>query len=390
VSSSSQRPVGKRSTAAVFYTLALGSGVMRTISVGFDIVAINTVLSDAIIYGFISQWTSYMVSVALVLFLSIRVRKDKRALFAGVATYSYYAIAGSTDASAVLPYGQLVIIYLLIGDLVAEKDTPTIIEVQCILSILIGVLLVGTEPGGFNIATLLIVLVPMNMASALNTYYQRKTKRFEIQRGLRVDSLNMRIWTLLVLNTVMSLLMLPTFTPESWGIMGEMFNPLFWYMVGSSVATFMSLVMYVRALGKGSMSVVNSLSAISVVLGIPMTLFGNLLVPGAFGVITTDMFLWTIRIFGVILVLVAIAALQGTEVRSLVIISVRPLTGDILPALFNIRGVERVAGLAGPHDYLLSIRSRSLGKTRTNILKKIQEIPEVKEIETLVVLRDYK
>jgi uncharacterized membrane protein len=403
----------------VFYFLAIGSGIFRAISVAFDVVAINTILDDPIFYGFLAQWVSFGVTLGAVAFLSIKKGSDgqKRALgysldpdfgrlrllpkkpmlylllagiFAGIATFFYYYIVGASDASAVLPYGQLVIIYLLMGDLWAEKDTPTIIEIQCIVSILIGVLLVGVEPGGFDIPTLLIVLVPMNIASALVTYYQKKTKRFEIKPGLRVDSLNMRVWMLLVLNVVMSIMMFPLLPANMIEYTIRYFEPLLLFMVGSSLTTFLGLVMYIRALGRGSMAVVNSLSSISVVLGIPMTLIGNLLIPGAFGSTSSDSFVWTLKIFGVALVMIGVIALQATEVKSLVIIKVRKLTGDILPQLFDIRGVESASGIAGEYDYLLSIKSRSLGKTRTNILKRIQAIPEVESIETMVVLREYR
>ena len=120
-----------------------------------------------------------------------------------------------------------------------------------------------------------------------------------------------------------------------------------------------------------------------------MTLIGNFFVPGAFGIISSDSFLWILKVFGVALVMIGVLSLQASDVRSIVIINVKQLTGDMLPILFDIKGVESVAALAGNHDYLLSIKSRSLGKTRENILKRIQAIPEVKRIETMVVLRDY-
>ncbi len=419
MSSSNRRPVSQRASSTVFYGLAVGSGVFRTFSVGFDVVALNTVANQPIVYGFLSQWTSFVVTLACVAVLSLRIGRGEKKIplgyrldpdfgrlrllprkpmmylaaagvFAGISTFYYYTIVGSSDASAMLPYGQLVIVYLLLGDLWSDKDTPTIVELQCITSILIGVLLVGVAPSGFDLPTLLIVLIPMNVSSAFVTYFQRVTKRFEISPGLRVDSLNMRLWMLLVLNCVMSVLMIPLLTSQSVQAMSFYVQPYLVYMVGSSLASFLTLVFYVRALGRGSMSIVNALSAISVVLGIPLTLGGNLVAPGAFGVISADSFIWTLKIFGISLVMVGILSLQATEVRSLVLISVKQLTGDILPALFEIKGVQSAAALAGSHDYLLYIKSRSLGKTRANILEKIQAIPEVKEIETLVVLSDYR
>ncbi|KXH73217.1 MAG: hypothetical protein AM326_00280 [Candidatus Thorarchaeota archaeon SMTZ-45] len=419
MSSVSQRPVGRRSIVTVFYFLAIGSGVMRTFSVAFDIVALNLIIADPLAFGFMSQWMSLLVTISLLLVLSIPrgKRSPRRALgynldpdfgrvrvlpkrpsiylliagsLAGVSTFFYYYLASIADASVVLPYGQLVIVYLLLGDLLAEKDTPTIIEVQSIISVLIGVLLIGVMPGGFDVPTLLIVLIPMNISSAFFTYYQRKTKRYEIEPGLRVDSLNMRLWSLLFLNLSFSAISIPLMGPATWTTIAATFSALVWLMVGSSVATFLSLVMYVRALGRGSMSVVNSLSAVSVVLGIPVTLLGNIVLPGAFGSITADIFLWTLKIFGIGLVIIGILSLQAADVRSLVIIKVKPQTKDILPALFDIKGVEKASALAGKYDYLLSIKSRSLSKTRTGILNRIQTIPGVESVETMIVLKDYR
>ncbi len=419
MSSRSQRPVSRRSATTVFYSLALGSGIMRTFSVMFDIFALNTVTIDALTYGFLAQWTSFVVTFLAVAFLSIKRKKNgkKRALgysidpdfdrirllprkpmlyivisgvFAGISTLAYYVLVGSTDASTILPYGQLVIIYLLIGDLMAEKDTPTIIEIQSIISILFGVLLVGATPGGFNILTLLIVLGPLNISSAMITYYQRKTKRFELRPGLRVDSLNIRVWSLLVLNLIFSLFSVPFMSPTSWQVMVSSFIPLSGLMIGSSITALFSIVMYVRALGRGSMAVVNSLSSISVVLAIPVTIIGNLIIPGAFGLLDSDVFLWTLTMFGVVLVMIGVIALEASDIRSLVLIKVKPQTGDLLPHLFDIRGVEKAAALAGPHDYILTIKSRNLAKTRSMILKRIQKIPGIADVETLVTIKDYR
>lgn len=399
--------------------LAIGTGVMRTLSVVFDVVAINTIQINPLIYGFLAQWVSFLVTVTLVAFVSIRQTVDGRrqslgynldpdfdrlrmlpkkpmlylmasGFFAGISTLSYYILTGAADASAVLPYGQLVIVYLLMGDLLAEKDTPTIIEIQSIISILFGVLLIGATPVGFDISSLLIVLGPMNISAAFVTYYQRKTKRYEVRPGLRVDSLNMRVWSLLVLNSVMTVLIIPLMPADSLQVMIDNFIPLFWMMVGSSVTIFLALVMYARALGKGSMSVVNSLSAISVVLGVPITLIGNIFIPNGFGIIETDPFMWILTILGIILVMIGILALQAADVRSIVLVKVKPMVGDILPELFDIKGVENAAALAGTQDYLLAIKSRNLTKTRTKILSKIYLIPGIDNIETLVVIREYK
>ncbi|NHJ13826.1 MAG: Lrp/AsnC family transcriptional regulator [Candidatus Thorarchaeota archaeon] len=419
MSSVSQRPVGGRSIITLFYILALGSGVMRTFSVAFDIVALRTVFSEPVGFGFLSQWTSLAVTFAAVSILSLKKENQgkKRPLgynldpdfgrfhllpktpmlylaiagfFAGISTFFYYTLVGSAEAANVLPYGQLVVIYLLLGDLLAEKDTPTIIEIQSILSILFGALLVGMNAGGFDLLTIFIVLVPMNISSAFYTYFQRKTKRHELTPGLRVDSLNMRLWSLLFLNISFSALAIPALAPETWQAMSQAFVPLLGYMIGSSLTAFVSIVMYVRALGRGSMAVVNSLSSISVVLGIPLTLIGNFLIPGAFGELPSETYLMVLQVLGITLIMLGVISLQGSDVRAMVLIKVKPQTGDLLPELYDIKGVESAAAMAGVYDYMLSIKSRSLSKTRTGILKKVQAIPQVQSIETIMILKDYR
>jgi DNA-binding Lrp family transcriptional regulator len=66
------------------------------------------------------------------------------------------------------------------------------------------------------------------------------------------------------------------------------------------------------------------------------------------------------------------------------------MTGDLLPDLYAIKGVEKAAALAGDLDYLLTIKSRNLGKTKTMILNKVQRIPGIDRIETLVIIREYR
>ncbi|NWF96598.1 MAG: Lrp/AsnC ligand binding domain-containing protein [Candidatus Thorarchaeota archaeon] len=421
MSSTTQRPVSRWPAGTVFYLLALGSGVMRTLSIATDYVALGEF--DPLVFGFVAQWVSFLVTLTTVLFLSLKKRHGtaRRPLgysldpdfgrlsllprkpmqyvllagfFAGVSTACYFFLIGFTDASAVLPYGQLVIIYLLIGDLLAEKDTPTIIEIQCIISILFGALLVGMTPEGFEspyfLVTLLIVLGPLNLSSALITYYQKKAKRYEVAPGLKVDALNMRVWSLFVLNSVFTLLILPVVTPEQWATVPLVTPTMIVWMAIGSLATFLSIVLYIRALARGSMAIVNSLTSISVVLGIPVSVIGSLTLPGSFGPITSDPTTWILRTFGVILVVVGIVALEGSDVRSIILIRTKSNAGDLLPALFSVKGVESASALAGREDYLLSVRSRSLAKTRKLVLKKIQQIEGVNTIQTLVVLKEYR
>lgn len=412
------RNVGHRSAITLLYLLAIGSGIMRAFSVSFDVFAIHTLISDPIAYGFLSQWISLIITITLVAILSIPRKSKTRkqsigsgldpdfhrisipekepakyiilgGILAGVSTFFYYGLVSGTDASAILPYGQLTIIYLLVGDLLAEKDTPTAIEIQCILSILFGAILVGVQPAGFNMFALLIVLGPMNFASAGYTYCMRKAKRHKSEQGRRFDSLNLRLWALLFLNLSMSVTMIPFLMQTNWQTAIASLDSLLYAIIGSSVTIFLSVIMYVRALGMGRMAVVNSLSAVSVVLGIPITLIGNWIFPGSFGTIAGGSFVWTLKLFGILLVISGVIALETSDVRSLIMVQVKPQTGDIIESLWAINGVESVSALAGKHDYLLSVRTRNLGKTRTKILKRVQSIQGIEDTETLVVLEEF-
>jgi hypothetical protein len=172
--------------------------------------------------------------------------------------------------------------------------------------------------------------------------------------------------------------------------MYETFWPSLMLMIGSSVFTFLAIIMYTRALGRGSMSIVNSLTSISVVLGIPIIILGNFILPGAFGDLFADLFLWIVKGFGIILVLIGVIALQATDVRAVVLIKLKPQASGILSELFDIKGVEKASAIAGDYDYLICIKSRSLGKARSNILNKLNTIPEIQYHETLVVLQDFR
>ncbi len=164
---------------------------------------------------------------------------------------------------------------------------------------------------------------------------------------------------------------------------------LIYVIIGSSATIFLSVVMYVRALGMGRMAVVNSLSAISVVLGIPITLIGNLILAGSFGPIAEESLFWILKMFGVLLVVSGVIVLETSDVRSLVVVKVKPQTGDIIELLWAINGVESISALAGKHNYLLAVRTRNLGKTRTKILKRVQSILGIQDIETLVVFKEF-
>ena len=58
--------------------------------------------------------------------------------------------------------------------------------------------------------------------------------------------------------------------------------------------------------------------------------------------------------------------------------------------IWNIKGVNRVCAVAGPYDFMVKVRTRTLVKGYERILSKIQEIPGIKEYKWQSVLKEWE
>jgi DNA-binding Lrp family transcriptional regulator len=66
-----------------------------------------------------------------------------------------------------------------------------------------------------------------------------------------------------------------------------------------------------------------------------------------------------------------------------------PIEGT-MKHLWKIKGVNRVAALAGPYDFIIKIHTRTLVKGYERILRKVQEIPGIKEYRWQSVLKEWE
>jgi len=150
-------------------------------------------------------------------------------------------------------------------------------------------------------------------------------------------------------------------------------------------------VIYIRALGKGKMSIVNAIVSINIVLGIPLTFLGVKLAPNIFESISYDAFLWTIKKVGTIFVIVGILALSLSEVKAYILLRISSKhAAGILDKIYKIRGVESVAAVAGDYDYVVKLRIRTLGKTYNIIVWEIEKIEGIIQIMSLPIIKEWE
>jgi hypothetical protein len=183
--------------------------------------------------------------------------------------------------------------------------------------------------------------------------------------------------------------MIPFITPEVINFLIIQF-PLVWSWLLLPVAlTFFSIVAYLQALGRGKMSVVQGVGAISIVLGIPLTMIGAFLFPGIFNPPATDFLSWMLKLTGTIFVIAGIIALSTATLRGYVFVKIRHGTGDIMAQLRRIHGVRQVSAVSGHWDYLIRIEIRTLSSTRVKTLKEIEEVNGVIDMETSLILIEW-
>lgn len=413
-----ERRIGSQRRKIVFYFLALISGVFFAFSVFSDVFIFRVILPNPIAFALAEQWLALLFTIVLLVILSIPTNRARRrslgtyldrsfahinlpsrknirdiilaSIFAGAATFSYYYVTGlSSDVSSVIPFSRFSLIYLMIGDLILIRDWPSPIEALSILAITFGVILVGIAPGTFNPFLLLFIITIWAGSVATSVFFQSRAKRTEIRPRGTIDSLNLRLWLLLFLNLSMSILMIPLITPEVVTTLVLQFPIIAPWLLLPIGLTFFSLIAYLQALGRGKMSVVQSIGSISIVLGIPLTLMGSYFFPGVFAPPATDFLSWLLKLTGTIFVIAGIIALSMSEMRGYVFVKLRPGTGDIMSELRRIHGVSQVSAISGQWDYIIRIDIRSLSSTRAKTLRKIEEVQGVIDMETILILKEW-
>ncbi len=300
----------------------------------------------------------------------------------------FYMLRLYKDPSAMLAFISLAPIYLIFADVFVSKEMPTLIEVQGISMIAVGVILVSLTISEISLFGLMLVLVPMNLFIVIHNIGMKKLEESELF-GKRMDSINVRFWLILLTTLLIYLLTSPAF-----GI-NVIFESLIASIEGFIVIfldmtlTFLSYALYIRALAYGKMSEVNALYSINALFALIFQYMMSFYLPGIYSIILTQTLLM-LKTLGIILAVVGIASLALTEVTAYVFIRVKPGYRGLFKKLISIRGVETVSATAGIYDYILRIRIRSLGQAYYIITKELDKIDGIMDYIWLTTLKEWE
>jgi len=404
----------------LFYALAFISAIIAASVAAIDATIISLYISDAWAFGFSCFLVGTIVSLFIVLVFSIPLKGKslgtriidpsfRRLRLVRKEEIRYHAIAGFGNAiltigylsllsilgdpSAVLPFSQIVILYLIIIESITEKNMPTLSEIQSSVIVTFGAVLVSISlTGNINLESLAIVFLVINPAWVLFSIYQRKLKLLRIDNRPN-DALNIRFWNVIFacIFTAMLVGIYDIFIGTSHFLAGiaasiEHFE---WVALTMGV-TFFSYVLYIRALGIGKASVTQAVRASIVLFAIPFSIllaYFNVIPP-----FTADPVMMLIKAIGTILVILGITSFALSLVKAYIFITVNPgySIDETMKKLWKIRGVTRVAAVAGPYDFMVKIRTRTLVKGYERIIRKIEDIEAIKEYRWESVLKEWE
>jgi DNA-binding Lrp family transcriptional regulator len=404
----------------LFYILVFSSAILSALTAGFDAVS-QIYITNPFALGLACFLLGVIVAIFFSLILSIRV-KDKTLgekiidpSFKGIRFIRkeevfYQVIAGAGNAimtigyflllsifkgnvSIVLPFSQVVILYLVIIESLSEKDTPTLVEVQSAMIVTFGAILGSISlSGNLNVFALSVVFFVICPGWVLLSFYQRKLKLLRINDRSN-DAINIRLWNV-IFSFIFTAIMIFSFDVLTGsnhlmqGLIGSM-NHYLW--VGAiAVGTFFSFIFYIRALGIGKASVTQAVRASVIVFSIPVTI-----VLGYLGIaekLTTDPVMVIVKIMGITMMMLGIASYALTLTKAYVFIKMK--TGysieETMEKIWKIKGINRVSATAGHYDFIIKIRTRTLIKGYERILRKVQEIPGIDECRWESVLKEWE
>ena len=404
----------------LFYVLALSSSIIASIVVGIDTTIRVNFIQNPYAFGIACFLVGIFITLIISLVLSIpingksigarvidpsfeRIRLIKKEevkyhLFAGfgnsLLTLAYFLLLSIlVDPSVVLPFSQIVILYLLFVESIVEKNVPTIIEIQSSVIVTFGAILGSISLGGeISIEALAVVFLLYIPAWTIFSIYQRKLKLLKINKKPN-DSINIRFWNVvfacIISLIVVSILDLVTSSSNILAGITASFEHFWWVSLSMGI-TFFTYVLYIRALGIGKASITQAVRSSIIIFTIPVTILLS-----SFGII--DLFsldpVWLlIKIIGIILIILGIITFALTLVKAYIFIRIKPgyPVEEIMRKLWNISGVNRVTAVAGEYDFIIKIRTRTLVKGYENIIRKVESIDGIKDYKWFSVLKEWE
>lgn len=403
----------------LFYVLAFASSIIAALISGIDAV-LNLYLKNPWVIGLSIFFLGVIISFIFTLFLSIpykgksigaktidplfkRIRLIKKQeikyhLLAGagnaILTIGYFALLSIIkDPSIVLPFTQVVILYLVIIESLTEKDTPTLVEIQSSVIVTFGAILgsIGLT-GNINLETMAIVFLIINPGWVLLSIYQRKLKLMKIDNRPN-DAINIRLWNVFFafIFTAVFIFFYDYYEGTNNLLDGISASiSYFGWIVLVAIGVFFSFVFYIRALGIGKASVTQAVKSSVIIFAIPISFI--LSYSGIIAPLSIDPVLILIRFMGIVLMFLGIISFALTLTKAYIFIKMKPgyPIEETMQKIWNINGVKRVCAVAGEYDFIIKIRTRTLVKGYERILRKIETIPGIKEYKWQSVLKEWE
>ncbi len=404
----------------LFYALAFASAIIAAINSGVDATVSKFFVTDPWSLGLAIFLMGIPVTLIFASIFSIKIGKKtvgqkyvdpsfrkfrlirkeevKYQFLAGLGnalyTVGYFALFTIIeDPSVVLPFAQVVILYLVLIESVNEKDMPTLTELQSVMIVTFGAILGSLSlTGNLNLESILIVFLVINPSWVLLTVYQRKLKWLRID-GQHNDSINIRFWNVVMATILTSIIILfyDLFTGSNHlteGIIAT-FSNIGWVTL-IAIGAFFAFIFYIRALGIGKASIAQAVRSTTIIFAIPVSLLIAHL--GVIEQFPLDPTLLIIKIIGIVIMVLGIASFALTLVKAYIFVKLKPGYDipETMQKMWKIRGVSRVCVVAGKYDVVLKIRTRTLVKGYEKIIRKLGEIDAVDSYNWESVLKEWE
>ena len=403
----------------LFYVLAFTSAIIAAIGSGIDTIT-EHLINDAWALCLSCFIFGVIISVGFALILSIPFREKRLGSiidpsFQGLRLIKkeeiknhaisgfgnslltigyFFLISYFKDPSIVLPFSQIVILYLIVIESVTEKNTPTLIEIQSAVIVTFGAILgsLTSDSGSFDLGALAIVFLVINPGWVLLSIYQRRLKRQKINKKTN-DSINIRVWNVIFATIFTVLIMYVLDVIYNTNTIASGINASFefagWLMLIATI-TFFGFTLYIRALGIGKASVTQAVRSSIIVFSIPVTLFVSIFL--GIGSFESDPTYLMIKLIGMTIMLLGIVSFALTLTKAYIFIKMKPgyPIEDTMKKLWNITGVNRVTAVAGHYDFIIKIRTRTLVKGYEKIIRRVQEVPGIDEYRWQSVLKEWE
>jgi len=403
----------------LLYALVIASSFIAAAVTTIDSYISSNYIKNAWAFSFSIFFIGFFTTLFLSIVLSITYKRKnlgskfidpsfKKLRFIKKKELKYHLIAGSMNAantigycilislvydpSVLLSFSQIVILYLLLIESFTEKNVPTLAEVQSSIIVTFGAILASISlQGEIDIQSLAIVFIIINPTWAFFSIYQRKLKMIRINGKLN-DSINIRFW-----NVAFSFLFI-TIIILIWDILFGTYNLIeginasfnfFPWIFATMATTFFSYVLFIRSLGLGSASVINAIRSSTIIFALPFSL---LLAFYGLAPFSADPVMLLIKIIGMILIIIGIISFALTIVKAYIFINLKPgyTKKQVMKKIWDIPGVTHVTATAGKYDFIVKVSTRTLVKGYEKIIRKIDEIDEIKTYKWNSVLKEWE